>query len=262
MTYTITLFTVFALLLSPVFATECEVAYQDATYGFQHAETAMEANNIEHLKEYALRSKTAIEKVLRSTEKCGCVAANNSSYDALENLNKALDKDTFEGVRLFVNRAKSNAKAVIIALDQCSANDLSFAMKENEGNLIAQEKQLLEQQKKLLEQQQKLEIQIKEQKLLQEQLKLQKETMFASQKKVRLAAEVTLKDLESLINEFTKTMGCLDQQPLTEEPFVRTTAELEVETLKATKIFYAEKAKEMASTLLNRLSSCEWKYQE
>ncbi len=259
MTYTITLLTAFVVFLSPVSATECEVAYLDATYGYQHAETAMEANNIEQLKQYALRSKIAIEKVLRSTEKCGCEAANSSSYDALENLDKALVKITFEAVRLFVNRAKSNAKEVIIALDKCSAHDPSFALKENEGNLLAQEKLLKEQQRRLLEQQQKLEAQMKEQKKLQEELTMQKEVMLATQKQVRIASEVSLKDLESLINDFTRTMGCEDEKPLTEEPYVRTMEQLELETLKATKIFYAEKAKEMASTLLNRLSSCEWK---
>jgi hypothetical protein len=262
MTYTITLLFAFLIFLSPASATECEVAYLDATYGYQHAETAMEANNIEQLKQYALRSKTAIEKVLRSTEKCGCEAANSSSYDALENLNKALDKDSFERVRLFVNRAKTNAKDVIIALDKCSANDPSFALKETEGNLLAQEKLLQEQQNKLIEQQKKLEAQIKEQQRLQEELKMEKEVMLATQQQVRKASEQTLKDLESIIIDFTKTMGCEDVEPLTEEPYVRTMEQLELETLKATKIFYAEKAKEMASSLLNRLSSCEWKIEK
>jgi len=46
---------------------------------------------------------------------------------------------------------------------------------------------------------------------------------------------------------------------LTEASYERTLEDLEVETLTATKIFYADKAKEMANNLLNRLSSCEWK---
>ena len=262
MNKTITLIAFFALMSTATYAVECEVAYQDATYGFQHAETAMEANNVEQLKQYANRSKVAIQKVLLSTEKCGCQDANNASFDALANLDKALEKVKFEDVRLFVNRAKTNAKDIIIALDVCSATDPSFALKETQGNIIAQEKLLLEQQQKLLEQQQKLQAQIEEQQRLQKEIAAQKEEMVALQKKVRLASEIDLTQLETLINNFTKTMGCEDTQPLTESSYLKTEDELALETLEATKVFYAEKAKEMANNLLNRLSSCEWKTED
>lgn len=256
---TITLICLLFFCFTLLQATECEVAYQDATYGYQHAETAMEANNVTQLKQYADRSMIAIRKVLLSTEKCGCVAANDASFDALQNLNKALSKEKFEAVRLFVQRAKAKARDVIIALDNCSANDPDFALKESEGSLLAQEKQLLEQQQKLLEKQRELEARIKEQKQLQEEVLLQKEAMFAKQKELQSTSEVTLKELEVLINEFTRSMGCKEEEPLTESPYERTLEDLEAETLTATKVFYAEKAKEMANTLLNRLSSCEWR---
>ncbi|MEM7186833.1 MAG: hypothetical protein AAF466_09255 [Bacteroidota bacterium] len=254
-----TLVSILFFSVCAVHAVECEVAYQDATYGYQHAETAMEANNVTQLKQYADRSMIAIKKVLLSTEKCGCQAASDASYDALENLEKALEKEKFEAVRLFVNRAKANAKDVIIALDNCSANDPDFSLKESEGNLLAQEKELLERQQQLLEQQRQLEARIKEQQRLQTEVKLQKEAMFAQQKELRASSEVTLKELEALINEFTKSMGCKDEEPLTEETYQRTLEDLQEETLTATKVFYADKAKEMANNLLNRLSSCEWK---
>jgi len=262
MNKTITLIAFFALISAATYAAECEVAYQDATYGYQHAETAMEANNVKQLKQYANRSKIAIQKVLLSTEKCGCQDANNASYDALDNLDKALEKVKFEAVRLFVNRAKTNAKNIIIALDVCSATDPSFALKEAEGNIIAQEKILLEQQQKLLEQQQKLQAQIKEQQRMQQEIAAQKEEMLVLQKQVRLTSEQDLTQLEMLINNFTQTMGCKDTQPLTESSYLKSESELGLETLEATKIFYAEKAKEMASNLLNRLSSCEWKTEQ
>lgn len=247
------------LLSSPLIATECEVAYQDASYGFQHAETAMEANNIEQLKQYANRSKVAIAKVLRSTETCGCQEANTASYDALENLDKALNKGTFESVRFYVNRAKTHAKNILIALDSCSANDASYALLQEEEDLLAQEKALKEQQQKLLEQQQKLKDQLEAQRLLQAEIKLQKQDMMSLQKEVRSVSESTLSEMQVLINDFTEIMGCKDASALTDASFERKLEELEQESLKATKIFYAEKAKEMANNLLNRLESCEWK---
>ncbi|MBL4662165.1 MAG: hypothetical protein JKY22_01030 [Flavobacteriaceae bacterium] len=259
MNKTITLIAFFALISTVTYAVECEVAYQDATYGYQHAETAMEANNVEQLKQYANRSKIAIRKVLLSTEKCGCQDANNASYDALTNLDKALEKEKFEAIRMFVNRARKNAKDIIIALDICSATDPAFALKETEGNILAQEKLLLEQQQKLLEQQEKLRVQLEEQRKLQAEIAIQKEEMLELQRKVRLASELDLTQLETLINDFTQTMGCKDTQPLTESSYLKTEHELGLETLEATKAFYVEKAKEMANNLLNRLSSCEWK---
>ena len=113
-----------------------------------------------------------------------------------------------------------------------------------------------------MEQQQKLQAQIKEQQLLQKEIAAQKEEMLELQKKVRLASELDLTQLEGLINNFTQTMGCEDTQPLTESSYIKTEGELELETLEATKVFYVEKAKEMANNLLNRLSSCEWKAEE
>ncbi len=256
---TITLVSLLFLCIPQIRAAECEVAYQDATYGYQHAETAMEANNVTQLKQYADRSLIAIKKVMITTEKCGCVAANDASYEALENLNKALDNEKFEDVRLFVQRAKAKARDIIIALDNCSANDPDFALKETEGNLLAQEKALKEQQQKLLKQQQELEARIKEQKRLQNEVMLQKEAMLEQQKELRSSSEVTLRELEVLINEFTKSMGCKIDGPLTESSYQKTLEDLKAETLTATKVFYAEKAKEMANNLLNRLSSCEWR---
>jgi hypothetical protein len=259
MMYTITIFISFFLSFVPNDSTECNLAYQDATYGFQHAETAMEANNIEHLKEFAKRSKIAIEKVLISTEKCGCTEANNASYEALENLNKALGKEKFETTRLFVNRAKTNAHAIIVALDICSVENPEFILLANEDNLIEQEQLLLEQQKRLKERQKKLEEQMERQKKLKEELKIQKETMLLEQKMIKADVEVSLQQLESIIHSFKRTIGCEETKSLTEEPYERTLLDLESESLQATKFFYVTKAREMVNNLLNALDDCDWK---
>ncbi|MEL6809810.1 MAG: hypothetical protein AAFP76_00555 [Bacteroidota bacterium] len=257
MNLTTTLFAAFALLLHPKEDSDCHEAYQDATYGFQHAETAMESNNLAQLKEYAERSEIAIKKVMTATEKCGCTDANYASYDALENLDKALEKEKFESVRMFVNRAKTNAKEIIIALDVCNSKDPAIILKENESDLLAQEQELLEQQQQLLAQQKKLEMQLKEQKELQKQISQQKEQILAQQKLLKADAESSLKELETLMNRFTSAMGYEGTTPLTQEPFERTVEDLESESLKATKLFYLNKAREMANNLLNTLDRCE-----
>ncbi|NND62745.1 MAG: hypothetical protein HKN48_06080 [Flavobacteriaceae bacterium] len=259
MTITSTLLMVTMLWSHPNPESNCQVAYQDATYGFHHAETAMEANNLEHLRQYAKRSKASIEKVFKSTEKCGCTDANNASLNALENLEKALDKDSFEAIRLFVSRAKKDTQEIFVALDVCSNTDPNIILKESQNELLAREKALLEQQKKLLEEQKKLEAQMKEQIAMQNELAEKKAAMFEAQKMIKKEAETTLDQLESLLIDFTGTMGCPKTTQLTEEPIGRTLSQLQDESLQATKIYYANKAREMANTLLNMLDECEWK---
>lgn len=254
-----TLFVGLMLWSSTIYATDCQFAYQNATYGFQHAETAMDANNIDHLKEYAQRSLEAIERTLASTEKCGCTDANDASYNAIEYLYKALEKDKYENIRFFVEKAKKDAKNILISLDLCSENDPISALEIQEGSLQEQEQQLLEQQKQLQEQQNKLAVQLEEQKRLQAEISSQKAAMLIAQKEIKTSSEATLKELELLINQFTSSMGCKNETSLTKESFVKSVDQLEKESLENTKVFYANKAQEMANAMINRLAGCEWK---
>lgn len=254
-----TLLIVFLFTSVLVRATECATAYQDVTYGLQHVTTAMETNNMTQLKQYAERSKIALEKVRASTELCGCTDANYASYDALENLNKALEKDKYDQVRLFVGRAKKFAKSVMISLDICKQNEPSIAIEEAAVSLAEKEAALKEQQRELEAQQRKLAKQIEEQKELQASIKAQKEEMLVAQKALQVKAESSLEQMEQMILGFTEDLGCGIKTPLTASTFKRTNNELEAESLQATKIFYANKASEMANYLFNTLQDCEWK---
>ncbi len=259
MTLTSTLIAATLMLSSPNPDSNCQVAYQDATYGFHHAETAMEANNLDHLRQYAKKSKASIEKVFQSTVQCGCLDANNASLDALENLEKALTRDTFEATRLFVSRAKKNTKDIFVALDICSSTDPNTVLRDTQNDLLAKELALKEQQKKLREEQKKLELQMKQQMELQQELARKKTEMFEAQKAIKIEAESTLSQLEGILLDFTGAMGCPETPKLTEQPYMRSLSDLEGESLQATKIYYANKAREMANNLLNILDECEWK---
>ncbi|MEP2936173.1 MAG: hypothetical protein ABJM06_12805 [Gilvibacter sp.] len=249
--------TALVLLVSTTFASECEDSYQNASYGLIHVKKALDANNSTHLKEFALRSKIALEKVQAATEKCGCVDANYASYDAIENLEKALEKEKFEDIRFRVSKAKAFAKATLVALDVCNAKRSFLDYDNEEENLIELEEQLLAQQQQLLVQQQQLAAQIEEQKLLQKKVQKDRELMLTAQKKLQITAEANLEEMELLIIKFTEAMGCLETTPLTKESFKRNTQDLSLESLGRTKAFYIEKAQEMANTLVNRLSKCD-----
>lgn len=259
MSLTTTLLVAALTLSTPNEESNCQVAYQDATYGFHHAETAMEANNLTHLRQYAKRSKQSIEKVYESTEQCGCTDAREASLDALENLDKALAKETFESMRLFVSRAKKDTKEIFVALDVCGATDPNNIILESQASLKAKELELQEKQQQLIEAQKKLEAQLAEQAKIKEELALQKAVMLTEQKEIKRSAESSLLQLEQILLDFTQSMGCPKTTSLTEAPFERSFVELENESIQATKIFYANKAREMANNLLNLLDECEWK---
>ncbi len=251
------LFITLVLFVSPAFAYECEGSYQNASYGLIHTEKAMEANNTTHLKEFALRAKIALEKVRETTQKCGCTDANYASYDAVENLEKALEKEKFEDVRFLVSRAKALSKEALVALDKCNANQSFANFNEEEENLLEMEKKLLEQQQQLLAKQQELAAQIEQQKSLQQQIQKDRELMLEAQKALQITAESNLEEIAQLINNFTDAMDCTEAAPLTKESFKRNTEDLALESLGRTKAFYIEKAQEMANTLINRLNKCD-----
>ena len=235
---------------------DCQTAYQDATYGYQHIKKSFKSYNMDHLREYANRAMEAISKVETSTKNCGCVDANYAAYDAIENMNKALSKETFERSKNFIETAKSNIQSIMVALDQCSASGPDNVLAENEENLIAQEQALLEQQQQLLEQQKKIQAQMAKQKKLQNELAAQKEVKLRTQKAMQVEAEISLQEMERIIQRLSASLGCKSPPPAYER-FEKTLRQLEAEPLAATKRDYAEKAREIAAHLITTLERCD-----
>jgi hypothetical protein len=253
-----TLLLVLLLLLSiNGFSMRCGDAYQNATYAVEHTEKALASNNLEHLKQYALRAKEAIEKVFIDTETCECSEASNASYDTLDHLEKALEKEKFEVSRFYVKSALSTIKSILISLDLCNEPDPTYTLLVDENNLVTQEQELLAQQQQLLQKQKLLEAQLKTQKEMQQQLQREKERKLNEQKKLKFEAEGNLLELETSINRFIRIMDCDQYEPISSENYTRTLEQLEVESLKATKTFYSIKAREMADRLIAVLAGCD-----
>jgi hypothetical protein len=253
-----TLLLIFLFLLSiNGFAMRCGDAYQNSTYAVEHTEKALGSNNLEHLKQYALRAKEAIEKVYVDTETCGCTEANNASYDTLDHLETALVKDKFEVARFYIKSALSTTKSILISLDLCNEPDPTYTLLVDESNLVNQEQELLAQQQELLQKQKALEAQLKTQKEMQQQLQREKERKLTVQKKIKFEAEGNLLELETSINRFIRIMECDQYEPIGSESYTRTLEQLEVESIKATKTFYSIKAREMADRLIAVLAGCD-----
>ena len=244
-----------SLVVSARASDQCGTAYQDATYALEHTEKALQANNIEHLKQYSRRAIEAMEKVYMDTEKCACTEANNSSYDVLEYLKKSLVKEKFEVSRYYVKSALTSTKAILISLDLCNEPDPTYDLVVDENNLITQEQELLAQQQALLKKQKALEAQLKAQKELQAKINREKEIKLAEQKKIKFEAETNLLELENVINRFIRIMDCGNSEPVSEN-YSRTLEELEVESINATKAYYTQKARDMADQLIMVLADC------
>ncbi|AVI50955.1 hypothetical protein C5O00_07095 [Pukyongia salina] len=238
-------------------AMRCGDAYQNATYAVEHSEKALASNNLEHLKQYSLRAQEAVEKVFAATENCGCTEANNASYDTLDYLSKALEKDKFEVSRFYVKSALSSIKSILISLDLCNEPDPTYSLIVDENNLITQEQELLAQQEQLLRKQKALEAQLKAQKELQAKLQREKEIKLSEQKRIKFEAEANLLEMETAINRFIRLMDCDRVEPLTEKSYTRTLEQLEVESVHATRTFYSIKAREMADQLIAVLAGCD-----
>ena len=234
----------------------CGSAYQDASYAIEHSEKAMQSNNIEHLKQYAQRALEAIDKVYDQTEKCGCLEASNSGYDAKQALNKALEKEKFEVARFYVKNALSNTRSALVSLDLCNEPDPSYDLVVDENNLLGQEEELLQQQQELLKKQKALEAQLKAQRELQNKLKVEKAKKMEAQLAYKNKAEAHLLDLETAINRFIRMTNCSEAEPLNQDSYSRSLDQLEQESLNATKVFYTQKAREMADQLIMVLASC------
>lgn len=256
MSYTITLFMFVCLGIFPNGKDACSTAHQEATYSFQHTKKALEGHNVALLKLSAKRAIESIERVKNTTEECGCTDANNASYDALDNLSKAMEKAEFEASRFYVNRAHKNSKQIIEFLEVCEQTGLSSSFKAEEEDLQLQERQLLEEQKRLKEQQLALQRQMEQQLKLQEEIQLKKEAELTQQVQLKEIAEKSLQDFESVIADLTRGMDCPKVYNM-KQNYKKAVAALEKESLLATKQFYADKARELALQLINTLDACE-----
>ncbi len=244
-------------LFTPKDSNDCETAYQDAAIGYQQIKQSMKSRNLEHTQLYVSRAKDALEKANLTLKSCGCAAAENASFDAMEHLEKSLEKDTYERSRFHVSKAKISAQLILSSLDVCGENGLLSTIDEEEETLLNQEEKLLAQQQRLLEEQKKIEAKIKKQKELQQRLQSEKKQKLEQQLTIKREAETSLNELKQSIINTTKSLECSTEAFAKLDSFYRSEEALEAETVQATRLFYAQKTEEMVHLLLKALEECK-----
>jgi hypothetical protein len=251
-----TLLLLFIAPALPVLANDCNLAYQQASYGLEHAEKAMASNNLEHLKLYAGRSSEALNKSYSYAGECGCKKAAESAYDAIEDLTRALSYDSFEKARYYTKESLKLTREILVSLDICGQEDTVVAMQSNEADLALQEQLLLEQQQRLKEKQRQLQEQLRQQEELQQRLRREKEARLEAQIALKEKAEHRLAELRDIANGLLSTLDCGNGQSIDLGNYTRTQSQLEQESLLSTRQFYADKIRELTSVLQVKLANC------
>ena len=251
--------TLIILFIAPaltIYANNCQLAYQQASYGLEHSEKAMASNNIEHLKLYADRSSQALDKVYAYAGECGCNKAREAAYDALDDFERALGYDAFEKARYYTKEGLNHIKDILVSLDICGQEDQAYALESDEANLALQEQLLREQQQRLREKQRQLEEQLRQQEALQQQIRMEKEAKMEAQLALKERAEAKLKKLEKVVNELLMSLGCTNAGDLSLGNYTRTKQQFENESLSRSRDFYSQKAQELVGSFRLTLANC------
>ncbi len=259
------------LTLSLLFATSlflnAQELYEDAmtaaSYAYSHSKKAYGANNVFHTQEYADKAAEAFEKVELLAEKCGCGVANETAYQAKTNMISALDQDTYERSRYYTKQAKELGSQILEQLTDCqsgieTAEEGIIASNDNDAiEMAAQEmdqrqKALEEQQRQLALQQQQLAQQIAEQQQAKAAFEAKRAAELKEQTIVKTKAEQALQKLEIALKELS--IAFENEAIQLEKDYVRTENELANESLKDTKSFYVDRAKELTKSALKQFA--------
>ncbi len=238
-----------------------EDALTAASYAYSHSKKAHGANNVFHTQEYADKAVEAFEKVERLADKCGCDEANEIAYEAKTNMVSSLEQDTYERSRFYAKQAKELGPKLLEQLTDCQSNsgtytdDIASNEEDEEISIASAEvlkkQQELENQKRQLEiEQQKLAQQIAEQQIAKAEFEKQREAELKEQSIVKNKAEQALQKLENALQELG--IAFENESIKLQKDYVRSDQELKNETLKDTKSFYINRARELTKSAMQQ----------
>ncbi len=260
-------------LLCFVFSINAQDVYEDAltaaSYAYSHSKKAHAANNVFHTQEYADKAIVAFEKVESLSKLCGCTTANEKAYEAIDDLQSALDEDTFERSRFYVKRAKENGEQILSLITECEANNgnggalASTDEMQYENEAIAnaaeeinkQQLALEEKQKQLEAQQVKLNQQIALQEKKQKEFEAERSRELEEQRTIKSKAELALQNLESALLQFNVVFNKDESEVELQNDYLRSKNDLENESLNETKNFYVNRAKELTKSAMKQFAN-------
>ncbi|GGG43856.1 hypothetical protein GCM10011414_11880 [Croceivirga lutea] len=117
------LFSITTVVKAQINLDACEKLYNNTTYALAHAKKALKVTGFDHQVYYSERSLAMFENVENEIADCGCLVAEEKSYQAKENLKKAVDPQDWKAGRFYTQKALSEIDELLLALDNCSSEN-------------------------------------------------------------------------------------------------------------------------------------------
>lgn len=117
------LFVITTVVQAQIDHNACEKLYNNTTYALAHAKKAMKVTGFDHQVYYSERSLAMFDNVEKEIIDCGCSMAEEKSYQAKENLKKAVDPLDWKAGRFYTQKALAEIDALLLALDNCSSEN-------------------------------------------------------------------------------------------------------------------------------------------
>lgn len=219
----------------------CSDADSDVNYAYSHTDSAYNANNITHLKEYAQRALEAFNRAKTKLQTCGCDTAYNNAYDGYEALKKVSDIESLEDGRFYTNKARDIAQEAIDNLETCTKSenqDLELAALEDEQYALKQ---------------QQLELKLKA-----ERIKLKLAEREAEEVRLKKASLITRNEnaISMSIETYNETLSSCGCNTRLSQGLSDSNALLE-KSLASIKAYYIESFKNLAMSYVSKLEHCQ-----
>lgn len=100
----------------------CENLYSNVTYALAHTKKALKVTGFDHQVYYAKKALSMFDESKKDIELCNCKSVEDQSFDAILNLNKAVDPIDWYAGRFYSKKALEEIDALITILDNCSSD--------------------------------------------------------------------------------------------------------------------------------------------
>lgn len=219
------------IMISVSVQANCTNVYASAGYSLSHSKKSLEANNFEHQQYYAERALKAFKKAQEQIQNCGCDASVNIILDGIENLETSLSQTDWDMGRYYTKKALENAQQLLESIDVCTTGN---NVNNTDGSDFEEEED-----PELINNPEVAVI-----KSMQAQLDFQR------------LAEIDIINLESAIRDLATLFECEQALHILNDRKARSEAEMEAESIEATKAFYRSQVIAIHNKTLFALINC------
>lgn len=227
----------------------CSDAQSHIFYAFNNAKDGLESNNVTDVKYYAKKTLESFKSVQSVLGTCDCENVENYTYESIQKLKKVPNTIKMSDAKYYVAKAKDYAQKIITSLDYCTVSDKSTTPVTDDEELSDLEKEqykLKQQQDELLRQQEALKQKLNKQK--EETLRVEKQQLITK------SNAALIKNIKAY-NEVLNVCKCSATIP--DNDVNKSSEQLMSKSVDEIRNYYITSIKELTSSYMNMLSSCD-----